>query len=73
MDFNIRFYITLSERGGLIRKTKLHVPMQELELIVEGGPVLMREEPRGIIAGFYRLHRGYGDVYMHSTYMCNCL
>ena len=38
-----------------------------------GGPMLMCEGARGIIAGFYSLHRGYGDVYMHSTYMCNCL
>ena len=41
--------ILQSGMGGLIRETKL--PMQELELKMQGG--LMREGGGGVIAGFY--------------------
>ena len=47
--------ILQSGRGGLIRETK--VPMQELELKMQGG--LMREGG-GVIAGFYGTCIKYG-------------
>ena len=41
-------YVLLSGRGGLIRETKL--PMQELELKMQGGLFV---RGGGVIAGFY--------------------
>ena len=56
--------ILQSGRGGLIRETKL--PMQELELKMQGG--LMREGG-GVIAGFY-------GIYMYNvicdSFIINC-
>ena len=40
----------LGREGGLIRKTKIHVPMQELEPKVQGG---LHARRGCITAGFY--------------------